>query len=42
MIWLDKTPRDPVDVLVEGQHKFLAMPMQREGAVGVQILTRTP
>ena len=41
-IWLDKTPRDPVDVLVEGQHKFLAMPMQREGAVGVQILTRTP
>lgn len=42
MIWLDKTPRDPVDVLVEGQHKFLAMPMQRAGAVGVQILTRTP
>lgn len=40
MIWLDKTPRDPVDVLVEGQHKFLAMPMQRAGAVGVQILTR--
>jgi flagellar motor switch protein FliM len=42
IIWLNKTPRDPVDVLVEGQHKFSAMPMQREGAVGVQILTRTP
>jgi flagellar motor switch/type III secretory pathway protein FliN len=40
-IWLDKTPRDPVDVSVEGQPKFLAMPMQRAGAVGVQILSRT-
>lgn len=41
-LWLDKTPRDPVDVLVEGQHKFNAMPMQRAGAVGVQITSRTP
>jgi flagellar motor switch protein FliM len=42
VIWLDKTPRDPLEVLVEGQPKFQAMPMQRAGAVGVQIVSRTP
>ena len=40
MIWLDKVKSSPIDVLVEGQLKFTAMPMQRAGAVGVQIVSR--
>lgn len=40
MIWLDRVKSTPVDVVVEGQPKFTAMPMQRAGALGVQIVSR--
>ena len=41
MIWLDRVKSTPIDVTVEGQQKFTAMPMQRAGALGVQIVSRT-
>lgn len=41
MIWLDRVKSTPIDVTVEGQPKFTAMPMQRAGALGVQIVSRT-
>jgi flagellar motor switch protein FliM len=40
MIWLDRTKSDHVAVLVEGETKFLADPVQRGGVIGIEILSR--
>lgn len=40
VIWLEHNQSEPIELLVEGQPKFTAMPMQRAGAVGVAIVER--
>jgi flagellar motor switch protein FliM len=40
VIWLDHVQSEPLVVAVEGQPKFLGVPMQRAGAVGVKIVKR--
>ena len=38
VIWLEHNQSEPIELLVEGQVKFTAMPMQRAGAIGVAIV----
>lgn len=40
MIWLEHSQTQPIEISIEGHPKFTAMPMQRAGAVGVQIMER--
>ena len=42
MVWLDQAHSEPLPLLVAGICKFTARPLQRHGALGVEIVTRLP
>jgi flagellar motor switch protein FliM len=42
MVWLDCAQTDYLPVFVEQSLKFLAQPIARNGALGVEIVARVP